>query len=1164
MNENDINNNEIINIRGVTDSTIKTFGTIYLKLFLNTVVLCHKFHVVPDEFNISSDGILGKDFMKTFNCILSYKSMKLTIYPFQDERYIQIKIKEGPDEESIIIPPRSEVIRKFQINSDQDCVVLNQEIGNGVFLPLTIVNPQNAYIRVLNVNDFPQKVLKNILNISHLSDFNVYKVDEIKNLDHRKKKIEDMVSNKLNNLETKNDIINLCKEFSEIFTLEDDTMTKIDFYTQKLRIADNKPVYVKNYRLPYTQKLEVEKQVTKLLKNDLIEPSQSSYNSPIVLVPKKSYNGEKKYRMCIDYRNINKKLIADKYPLPRIDEILDGLGRAKYFSVLDLYNGFHQVPLHEDSRDVTSFSSEKGSFRWKVLPFGLNVSPNSFSRMMSLAFSGIGPDKLFLYMDDIIVIGCSESHHLKNLKLVFDVCRKMNLKLNPQKCEFAKTSVTFLGHKCTDKGILPDDSKTEVVKNYPIPFDKDSTRRFVAFANYYRRFISNFAEKSAPLNKLTRKNVKFEWTEECKNSFQYIINKILKPPILAYPDFSQKFIITVDASKLGCGAILSQNHTGDDLPICFASKAFTKGEQNKATIEQELIAMHWAIKYFRPYIYGMKFLVRSDHRPLTYLFALKDPNSRLTRIRLDLSEFDFVVEHIKGKLNVGADALSRIYIKDLINIQQSDNNTILVTTRSMTKRLVTTQVNEINESQNDLKIKVQEADNGKIYKKTPKLITSYNLERNEITFKVYTYNHKVIINYNMKFVNDKNFLENCLSRLDLETRKINVENIRLQKDDNLFKIIACYEFIKRGNEILKYVNIIIIKPPIIVKLSEEKKRIIEMYHDNPIFGGHSGQKRLYSKIRANYKWKNMSRDVAEHVKNCEKCKLNKSKTKILEPMKITDTPWRAFDSVSVDTIGPFRKTDNDNVYAVTIICNLSKFLITVAIPNKEAKTVARAIFEHLILKFGLVNSILTDMGTEYLNSTINELVKMLKIDHKNSTPYHHQTLGIVERNHRVLNEYLRSYIRDDLSDWDEYLKYFTYCYNITPNTSFDCNFSPFELVFGKVPKTVDEFLQNRVDPIYNVEDYVKQVKYRLQSASKIAHNFLIASKEHNKKYYDKNKNLSNFKINDKVFLKEVNKNKLESVYTGPYIIKNINDLNVTIVSENNKSKIVHKNNIIKC
>lgn len=172
-----------------------------------------------------------------------------------------------------------------------------------------------------------------------------------------------------------------------------------------------------------------------------------------------------------------------KFPLPRIDDILDGLGRAKYFSVLDLYSGFHQIKIHSDSRDITSFSTDKGSYRWKVLPFGLNVSPNSFARMMSMAFAGLPPEQAFLYMDDIIVIGCSEGHHLSNIRDIFEVCRKFNLKLNPQKCEFFKTEVLFLGHRCTANGLLPDENKILAVKNYPTPDDKDATRRFVAFAN---------------------------------------------------------------------------------------------------------------------------------------------------------------------------------------------------------------------------------------------------------------------------------------------------------------------------------------------------------------------------------------------------------------------------------------------------------------------------------------------------------------------------------------------------------------------------------------------------------------------------------------------------------------------------------------------------------
>lgn len=196
---------------------------------------------------------------------------------------------------------------------------------------------------------------------------------------------------------------------------------------------------MKNYRLPKTQKDEINKQVAKLLENNLIENSTSSFNSPLIVVPKKSLNGVKKWRICVDYRMLNKNLIADKFPLPRIDDILDSLGKATFFSVLDLYSGFHQIPLEINSREMTAFSTEKGSFQWKVLPFGINVAPNSVSRMMSLAFSGLAPQQAFIYMDDIIVIGCSIDHHLSNLEDVFKTYRKYNLKLNPENVNFSAT-----------------------------------------------------------------------------------------------------------------------------------------------------------------------------------------------------------------------------------------------------------------------------------------------------------------------------------------------------------------------------------------------------------------------------------------------------------------------------------------------------------------------------------------------------------------------------------------------------------------------------------------------------------------------------------------------------------------------------------------------------
>ena len=257
------------------------------------------------------------------------------------------------------------------------------------------------------------------------------------------------------------------------------------------------------------------------------------------------------------FRQLNKKLIPDKFPLPRIDDVLDSLGKAKYFSTLDLYSGFWQVPLDESSKNLTSFSTVEGSFRFNVLPFGLNVAPNSFARMMSVAFSGLDAATAFIYLDDIIVPGASVEHHLKNLEKVFSVCREKNLKLNPAKCVFLQSEVTYLGHRCTDKGILPDNTKFNTILNYPQPTDRDSIRQFTCFTNYYRKFIPNFATVSVPLNNLLKKNVKFNWSAECQKAFEHLKKALHNPPILQYPNFEKKFIITVDASKNGIGAVLS-------------------------------------------------------------------------------------------------------------------------------------------------------------------------------------------------------------------------------------------------------------------------------------------------------------------------------------------------------------------------------------------------------------------------------------------------------------------------------------------------------------------------------------------------------------------------------------------------------------------------------
>lgn len=719
-----INDNDIIKIRGITDGFVQTYGTINTDIILNDYAIPQEFHVVSDTFAIPSDGILGRDFIKNNKCQIDYKNMEIS-FNYYNQTF-SLQILDSINSDTNVLPPRSEVFRNFVIKNFQNPQLIpNDEIANGIFIANTIAYDKIVTIRVLNTHDTTKVIPNTIINSENLSNYNIYNFDSINNSRNRQGKLNEIITNNSPKYIHK-DLTNLCTKYSEIFAMESDTLTQNNFYSQKLRLTDNIPVYTKNYRTPITQKDEINKHVQELIDNELIEPSVSPYNSPVLLVPKKSNDNNKKWRMVIDYRQLNRKLIADKYPLPRIDEILDGLGNAKYFSILDLYSGFHQIKLEGSSREYTAFTTDQGTFQWKVLPFGLNIAPNSFCRMMALAFSGVTPQRAFMYMDDIIVIGSSERNHLQNLGKMFDICERYNLKLNPNKCSFFRAEVNFLGHKCTPDGVFPDNAKIQAIQNFPKPHDKDSVKRFAALTNYYRKFIQNYSLIVQPLNKLTRKRVPFEWSRECEGAFQELKSKLTKQPILKYPDFAKPFCVTVDASKSACGAVLSQNFDGEDLPISYISRSFQRAELNKSTIMKELLAIHYAVTYLRPYLYGRKFRVRSDHKPLVFLYNLKNPASKLTQIRLDLDEYDFDVEHIPGKSNVVADALSRISIDEIKNMEMElcDAN-INAITRSKTRKDQNYDIIDETLTKTNERVNIYVENNRKILKNKPEILINF-------------------------------------------------------------------------------------------------------------------------------------------------------------------------------------------------------------------------------------------------------------------------------------------------------------------------------------------------------------------------------------------------------------------------------------------------------
>jgi hypothetical protein len=825
INETEIKTTEKIHVIGITPHKVTAVGSFDVQLQINSYKIIHKFFVMPDDINIPTHGILGKDFLKIqYKTHINHEKMKI-ILKINNE-YTEIPILESISTSLNIL--------YLKPHTDRSSAVLN-ELQKECNLP----------------ND---------------------------------------------------DIRSLCNQYTHIFHLKSEPLTVNNFFKYTIKLKDQEPVYIKNYRTAHSQRDEIQSQVDDLLQSGQIERSIAPYNSPLLLVPKKSVNGQAAWRLCVDYRCLNKKLINDTYPLPRIDDILDELGETQFFSILD----FHQIPLTEECRDFTTFSTQAGSFRYKVLPFGLKIAPSAFARMINTAFSSLPYRVCFIYLDDIIIVGRDSQEHLKNIEKVFKICEQLCLKLNPSKCKFFETQVIYLGHKCSNAGVSPDEHKFDAITNYPRPQTKDEAKRFVAFANYYRRFIKNFATISAPISNLTRKLTEYKWTNECEHNFQQIKATLTSPKLLQYPDFTQTFILTCDASKIACGAVLSQIRNGNDMPIAHASKSFTKGESNKAPIEQELLAIFYAIKHFRPYIYGTHFIIKTDHRPLVYLFSLKDPSSRLTRIRLELEEYDFEIQYIKGETNVVADALSRITVQDLKEI----NAYVLVVTRSMTRAqrdgtrsaqgnshsteisaqqtgVHTAQGSDQRTSLDDPSVMVYEPLN--ITKTKLAHMKTHDVsetiekraDRTSPTINVYKNfkSKKPLLTVNLSISTDLStiHLGDALTSLDTLALGHNIKEITLSLSDDIFSYIAPDIFKTVGNAYLKNTKILLTKTIKTITDDDEILTILNRFHNDPIDGGHPGQKRLLAKIAIEYQWKNMRKDVAKFVNNCHLCSINKPK-----------------------------------------------------------------------------------------------------------------------------------------------------------------------------------------------------------------------------------------------------------------------------------------------
>lgn len=536
---------------------------------------------------------------------------------------------------------------------------------------------------------------------------------------------------------------------------------------------------------------------------------------------------------------------------------------------------------------------------------------------------------------------------------------------------------------------------------------------------------------------------------------------------------------------------------------------------------------------------------------------MKNPSSKLTRIRLDLEEFDFDVEYVKGKQNVIADALSRI------KITSDELKTINVITRSMSK-------NNAQNNDNNNQLNISQPDQLRMFNalsfeevlKLPKLQFNIKEQFNSIrcSSKIKNKTGKTdLLSVRESQINSKEdvALVHLFQNIEESALKLNIEKLALPTNDEIFNYIPVEEIKKAANKAIKSIEILLYDKPTILNDPNMISEILEKTHNTPT-GGHIGQTKMYTKLRREFYWKNIKQTIIDFVNECKLCKLNKHQKPTNEKFIKTTTPFKPFEIISIDTVGPFQKTNKNNRYAVTIQCDFSKYVTIIPIINKEAPTVAKAVIEQFMLTYGTnIKAIRTDMGTEYKNELFDSIRKILQFEHKFSTPYHPQTIGALERNHKCLNEYLRIFTNEHNNDWDEWVNYYAFAFNTTPN--LEHGYTPFELVFGKTEKIQNQFLTDTVQPIYNYDDYSKELQYRLHTAHKRTRKYMETSKQKTLDTQNKT-NPVNLKLGDQVAIINENRRKLEPVYKGPFTVTNPN---VIITNNQGTNQEIHKNRLIK-
>ena len=879
------------------------------------------------------------------------------------------------------------------------------------------------------------------------------------------------------------------------------------------------------YRLtPFMQKF-MDKEIATLLKLGFIEASTSSWRSPALLVKKP--NGD--FRLVVNYKNLNKLIKPQHFPLVTAEELWCEMGQQKprIFSTLDLFSGFHQIALDEDSKEKTTFVVRSGLYQWTCMPMGLANAPAAFGRTMSTIFKDMLFKNMCFYADDLIVYSDCLECHKRHLQQVFDRLEKANMTLKASKCFFAKPKTLYLGHVLSENGIEPNPQLTEIIEKYPVPKTAKHVRQFLGLTQYYRRFQKDYSKIAHPLQQLTKKDVKFSWTPECQKAFDTLRHNLMNPPILAYPDMSRNFIVTTDASDFGLGCTLSQEIDGKEHVIQYSGRSLRPAEINYSVSEKEALSIVSAFKHFHYYLYNSHTIVRTDHTAVKYIKEQDSntrPRGRIARWILELQGYDFEIQYRPGKSNAAADALSRLpsYPPSTKTQPHISSTPIIMTTDFMDSDNAFDNVNE-QDQYSEPQLEKFEWCEAQLFETETLPSHEFCFDLSDIDLPTEQQNGPVIGDL-YRFI-DTGLVPagDSLTQADIASQDqyaimdgvlIHFYQPRVKHKDQF-------------NSLIKQ----------IVVPEKYRARLLKEYHASLAGGCHQGSDRLFLSIRQKYYWKRMWTDIHEFQKSCDKCQRASHYHPPKQPLHPLPVP-HLFERLHLDYLGPLRTSSCGKKWILLVIDAFSGWTECFALESADAITTAQVFYQEVITRYGCPKYILTDRGATFLSTLLRALCQILGIQRISTSSYHPASNSKVERFNRFLWKSLRTLVDKNQLDWPKYLPGIMMAYRATPSAN-STGFSPYFLCFAKdMVLPIDNVINPTVDVSPNFpETFMESVKM----AREIAHENLVRHHEESKKYYDLKTKDPQYKVGQYVWLFDPTtpvgySAKLKPRYIGPYVI----------------------------